>query len=208
MNKLDQIYSEARLQKNSGAEYAKRYCNYLAELLGQLDYTAIEAFATQLLEARKSGKKIYFIGNGGSAATATHFANDLQIGPTPHTNSSFKAVALTDNNAIITCIANDFGYDEIFRRQLSVLLEPGDIVVAISASGNSPNIISAIDYCKQKGNFVIGISGFDGGLLKQKSDLSINIVTQKGEYGPVEDLHMVLDHLVSTFLIRKVKDLS
>ncbi len=205
MNNLDQFFTEANKTTEPAAHYAQAYCQYLGKVLAQLDYVSIGKFADLLIKTRQLDKQIFFIGNGGSAATATHFANDLQIGPTPHTKNSFKAISLTDNNAIISCIANDFGYDEIFRRQLEVLMRDGDIVVAISASGNSPNIIKALEFCKEKGNYTIGLSGFDGGKLKQMCDLSINIETPKGEYGPVEDLHMVMDHLVSTFLIRKVK---
>lgn len=205
-NNLDRIFNETINSNKQAATYAKSYAEYLCTLLKQLDYEAIGQFADLLLDTRKQGKRIYLIGNGGSAATAAHFANDLQIGVTPYTKESFKAISLTDNSAIMSCIANDFGYEDVFRRQLEVLLQPGDIVVAISASGNSPNIIKAVEYCREKGNFVVGLTGFEGGQLKQKSNLNINIATPGGEYGPVEDLHMVLDHLTTTFLIRKIRN--
>lgn len=205
-NNLDRIFSESSESAQQAAEYAKAYSAYLGTLLSRLDFNSIGQFAEVLYQTRENGKRIYLIGNGGSAATASHFANDLQIGVTPFTRSSFQAVSLTDNSAIMSCIGNDFGYDEVFRRQLEVLMQPGDIVIAISASGNSPNIINAVDFCLERGNFVIGLTGFDGGKLKQKSNLNINIETPHGEYGPVEDLHMVLDHLTTTYLIRKIRN--
>lgn len=201
MNNLDRIFSE----KPAAEAYAQSYVEYLSTVLAKLDFKAIAQFAEILDSARLAGHKIFFIGNGGSAATASHFANDLQVGPTKDTKKSFKAIALTDNNAIMTCIGNDFGYDDIFRRQLEVLMEKGDIVVALSASGNSPNIIKAVEFAKSQGNTVVGLSGFDGGQLKKLSDCNINIETPKAEYGPVEDGHMVLDHLVSTYLMRRIK---
>ena len=205
MNNLDKFYEESLNQNSPTAAYAQSYCRYLSGILLGLDYSKIGEFVDLLLATRKSGKNIYFIGNGGSAATASHFANDLQIGPTRYTTKSFKAISLADNSAILTCIANDFGYDEVFKRQLEIILTPGDLVVAISASGNSPNILRAVEYCKSQGNKVVGVSGFDGGQLQILSDLNININTPKDEYGPVEDLHMVLDHLVSTYLIRHIQ---
>lgn len=204
-NNLDRIFSETVGSNDPATAYARGYTEHLKAVLSELDFAAIGRFAEILFKTRQAGKKIYLIGNGGSAATASHFANDLQIGVTPYTKNSFQAISLTDNNAIISCIANDFGYDEVFRRQLEVLLQPGDVVIAISASGNSTNVINAVNYCREKGNFVIGLTGFDGGKLKEKSNLNININTPKGEYGPVEDLHMILDHLTTTFLIRKIK---
>ena len=100
----------------------------------------------------------------------------------------------------MTAIGNDEGYDQIFQKQLEVLFNDGDILVAISASGNSPNIMKAIEYVKSKNGYVVGLTGFDGGKLKQASDLSIHLDTPKGEYGPVEDFHMIVDHLVGTYL--------
>ena len=199
MNRVDDIYSKSKNVK----EFADRYAAYLSELLASLDTTAVQKVTEAFLRARAEGRKIYFIGNGGSAATASHFANDFAIG-TRSAHKPFRAVSLTDNVAVMTCIGNDFGYDELFTKQLEVLLEPGDLLVAISASGNSPNLLKAVEFAKRRGNTCIGFVGFDGGKLLEACQMNIHIKTAKGEYGPVEDMHMVLDHLISSYLIRLV----
>jgi D-sedoheptulose 7-phosphate isomerase len=164
-----------------------------------MDVTAIGAFAEALLDAREREATVYFIGNGGSAATASHFANDLAIG-TRTTGRPFRVVSLVDNVPMLTAVANDFGYAEIFLRQLQVLLRPGDVLVAISASGNSPNLLNAVEFANGIGATTIGLTGFDGGRLRQLAHLVVHVPTSAGEYGPVEDAHMVLDHLVGNFL--------
>ena len=156
------------------------------------------------MEARERGSSIFFIGNGGSAATASHFANDIAIGTRTY-EKPFRAISLCDNQAVITAIANDDGYEKIFSQQLQVLLKKQDVVIAISASGNSPNLIQAIDIAKKMGAISVGISAFDGGKMKEMVDVSLHVPTEKGEYGPAEDAHMVLDHLVSSYLMRLVR---
>ena len=148
---------------------------------------------------------IFFIGNGGSAATASHFANDMAIGTRTY-EKPFRAISLCDNQAVITAIANDDGYEKIFSQQLQVLLKKQDVVVAISASGNSPNLLDAIDTAKKMNTITVGISAFDGGKMKEMVDISVHVPTEKGEYGPAEDAHMVLDHLVSNYLMRLVRN--
>lgn len=200
MNTLDKIFEKSHQPK----DYAKDYLIYLSELLRTIDPEPVAAMIEALIQSNKEGKRIYFIGNGGSAATASHFANDIGTG-TRCPKTPFKAISLCDNNAVLTAIGNDEGYEYIFTKQLEVLMEPGDVVVAISASGNSPNIIHAVQFAKSKKNLVIGLSGFDGGELKKLSDICLHVPTPKGEYGPVEDLHMVFDHLIGTYLYRYVR---
>ena len=159
-----------------------------------------------LTDSRERGAHIFFIGNGGSAATASHFANDISIGTrVSHTDKPFKAMSLTDNMAVITAVGNDDGYEHIFTKQLQNFAKTGDVLVAISASGNSPNIIHTVEYAKTKGLKVIGLTGFDGGKLRELSDIRIHVQTRKGEYGPVEDVHMFVDHLIGTYFNRAVK---
>lgn len=202
MNQVDRIFS----QTASKEEFAAGYAQYLSQLLLNLSTQQIASFIDALLQARETGKTIFFIGNGGSAATASHFANDLLAGMRLRKEQKpFKALALTDNNALMTALANDEGYEDVFSKQLEVLMEPGDILVAISASGNSPNLIKAIDLAKSRGNLTFGLVGFDGGKMKQICDRHILVETAKGEYGPVEDVHMVLDHLVTGYLYRAVR---
>jgi len=203
MNRIDNIFTKNKSVKN----FAKQYLEYVSDVINNISLEEIESFINVLINARESGAAIYFIGNGGSAATASHFANDIAIG-TKSSEKPFRAQSLCDNQAIITAIANDDGYENIFSYQLKVLLNKGDIVVAISASGNSPNLLSAINFAKQKGAFTVGLTAFDGGLLRKATDISVHVPTQLKEYGPAEDGHMVLDHLISKYLMRYNREQS
>ncbi|MBS0418973.1 MAG: SIS domain-containing protein [Proteobacteria bacterium] len=198
MNNIDRFYSP------DPVAFSAAYLEYLQTVLRQVDTAAIGRFIDTLLDARKRGAQIFFIGNGGSAATASHFANDLAIG-THDYEQPFRAISLTDNVAILTAVGNDFGYEEIFVRQLRVLGHKGDVVVGISASGNSPNLLKAFDYARQAGIKTFAITAFDGGKMKQQADDGVHIPTGMKEYGPAEDVHMVLDHLVGAYLMRRVR---
>ena len=195
MNNLDRIFTK------DPVAFAGAYLDYLTSVLKTIDAREIGQFIETLLDARERGATIYFIGNGGSTATASHFANDIAIGTNSY-EKPFRAVSLTDSNAIITAVGNDFGFEEIFVRQLRVLGRAGDVVVAISASGNSPNLIRAFDYAKSIGIKTVAITAFDGGKIKQMADEGVHVPTAPKEYGPAEDAHMVLDHLVGAYLMR------
>jgi D-sedoheptulose 7-phosphate isomerase len=198
LNNVDRFYSPDIV------EFSRSYFDYLKRVMDGIDLQSIRRFIETILGARERGATIYFIGNGGSAATASHFANDLAIGTNDYVRP-FRAISLTDNNAVITALGNDFGYEEIFSRQLRVLGKAGDVVVAISASGNSPNLMHAIDYAKSAGIKSIAITAFDGGKMKIMADDGIHVPTAPKEYGPAEDIHMVLDHLVGAYLMRYIK---
>ena len=197
MNNLDRIFTK------DPAVFASGYFDYISSVLKAIDTREIGQFIETLVDARERGSTIYFIGNGGSAATASHFANDIAIGTNSY-NKPFRAISLTDNQAIITAIANDYGYEEIFVRQLMILGRPGDVIVAISASGNSSNLIRAFDYAKTVGIKTVAITAFDGGKMKNIADESVHVPTALKEYGPAEDAHMVLDHLVGAYLMRAI----
>lgn len=198
MNNIDQFFVA------DAAEFSRRYFSYLSKVLSSVDVQEIAAFAKTLLDARERGAAIYFIGNGGSAATASHFANDIAIG-TYATERPFRAISLCDNQAIITAIANDFGYEHIFSRQLQVVAKPGDVLVAISASGNSPNLLRAMEYARENGMRSVALTAFDGGKMKPMADQGVYIPTGMKEYGPAEDAHMVLDHLLGAYLMRLLR---
>jgi D-sedoheptulose 7-phosphate isomerase len=200
MNNVDQIFNNT----DSISDYSKSYIDYLSSVLNQISLKSIESFIQVLLDARERGASIFFIGNGGSAATASHFANDIAIGSREYAKP-FRVISLCDNQAVITAIGNDDGYEHIFSQQLKVLLKENDVVVSISASGNSPNLIKAINLANKMKATTVGISAFDGGKMKKIVDLSLHVPTKGGEYGPAEDAHMVLDHLVSNYLMRFVK---
>ena len=185
--------------KSTVAAFAERYFDRLRELFGRIEREEIAAFVQVLLDARARGSRVFFIGNGGSAATASHFANDLAIG-TRTWARPFRVASLTDNVAILTAIANDYGYGDLFTAQLKAYMEPNDVVVAISASGQSPNVVGAIRWANENGAVTVGLTGFDGGQLRALAQVSLHVPTSAGEYGPVEDLHMIFDHLVGTYL--------
>ena len=199
MNELDKIFSQS---ENIGA-FATGYLSYLKQVLAGFNVEEISAFVEILEEARSRDAQIFFMGNGGSASTASHFANDLAIG-THSFKKPFRAISLTDNQAIVTAISNDNGYENIFIMQLQALMKKEDIVVAISASGNSKNLVKALDYATSNGATTVGITSFDGGQIGQIAKLRVHIPTNKGEYGPAEDGHMVLNHLVGAYLTRMI----
>lgn len=198
MNNIDRIFTP------NPAAFATAYIKYLQSVMLNVDTAEIGRFIETLLDARQRGATVFFIGNGGSAATASHFANDLGIGTNSY-DKPFRVISLTDNVAVLTALGNDFGYEEIFVRQLRILGKQGDVLVAISASGNSPNLIKALEHAKLAGIKAIAITAFDGGKMKVIADEGIHVPTEPKEYGPAEDVHMVLDHLVGAYLLRIVQ---
>jgi D-sedoheptulose 7-phosphate isomerase len=163
-------------------------------VLRALDANAIDAAMNLLAETFAAAKYVYIFGNGGSAATASHFVNDFNKGVRERTGMKPRFVCLNDNTSTLTAIANDIGYDEVFRFQLKERLEPGDLIIAISGSGNSPNIIKAVEYAKGLGNKVIGITGYSGGKLLPLSDVSLHAAVDSMQI--TEDIHMIFDHLM------------
>ena len=195
MTEVEKIFQRS----SNAAVFARGYLDYLSQLFSRLDYDQIGILVETLLQARERKARIFFIGNGGSAATASHFANDIAIGSRSRTKP-FRAISLCDNLALITAIGNDFGYNQIFVRQLENQMDKGDVLVAISASGNSKNILEAVSYVNDHGGITVGLTGFDGGYLKKMAQLNVHVPANHGEYGPVEDIHMILDHLAGAFL--------
>jgi len=197
MNNIQKMRQTSR----TAGEFAKGYLGYLSQLLKKLDVSKIQEFIEALETARRNGQTVFFAGNGGSATTASHMANDLGIDPTAMDgHPPLRAVSLSDNLSVITAIANDRGYEQVFTDQLKSAYRPGDLLLLISASGNSPNLVAAANWVKSRGGKVFGFLGFDGGKLRGLCDLSIVVDTPKGEYGPVEDIHMVLDHIIYSWL--------
>jgi D-sedoheptulose 7-phosphate isomerase len=129
--------------------------------------------------------------------------NDLGVGLQRRGLMYFRISSLADNTPVTTALANDIGYDNIFVSQLVNRLEPEDVIIAISCSGDSPNIVLACEYAAKIGATIIGVTGFGGGKLKEMADISFHIDTQKGEYGLVEDMHLILDHIIYSFYISK-----
>ena len=183
-------------------DFSHEYLEYLSKLMAQLDRQSIAKIADILQDSRASGSTTFLLGNGGSASTATHFVNDVSLGSRQF-DKPFRAISLCDNQAVITAIANDDGYENIFLQQLQTLAKAGDTIVCISASGNSKNLIKAIEYARAHNIFIVGLSAFDGVYLMKYCDLNIHITTKVGEYGPAEDLHMVVCGLVGSYFRKK-----
>ncbi|MBF0213113.1 MAG: SIS domain-containing protein [Magnetococcales bacterium] len=196
MNALDHLFDP------DPAQFARAYIAHLTRILQAIDTRQISRFITTLRDARDRDATIFFIGNGGSAATASHFANDLAVGVRPGPRKPFRALSLVDNQAIVTAISNDHGYEEIFVRQLRVLGRAGDLLVGISASGNSPNLLSAFTWAQKMNIRTVAITAFDGGKLHAMADEGIHVPTGLQEYGPAEDAHLILDHLIHAYLTR------
>jgi D-sedoheptulose 7-phosphate isomerase len=180
------------------SEYAKKYLERLRQVIDGINHIETERFVDLLLKARESGKTVFFVGNGGSAATSSHFANDLSIG-TRQQEKPFKVFSLVDNVATLSAIGNDYGYDQVFAQQLRVYGQKGDLLVGISASGNSPNLLRAFEVGRDLGLMTVSITAFDGGKLKKIADHSVHVPTNAGEYGPAEDAHLILDHLITHY---------
>lgn len=197
MNSVDKFFD------SDPSKFADSYLKYLSNILDGISREEIAGFIGNLLEARQSSASVFFIGNGGSASTASHFANDLALGTNSY-DKPFRVFSLVDNPAVMTAIGNDFGYEEVFERQLRVLAKPGDYLVSISASGNSKNLIRAIEYANSNQIHTIGITSFDGGQMKQICKSGIHVPANPKEYGPAEDAHLVLDHLATAYLARYI----
>jgi D-sedoheptulose 7-phosphate isomerase len=177
------------------------YIEKLVEQIKNIDINVVDQIIHQFIEASRNGSTVYVIGNGGSAATASHIANDFTGGLKLRGIENFNVVSLAANVPLLTAIANDVGYENIFYAQIFEKIKPSDKLVAISCSGNSPNIIKAASYAHSIGSVVIGLTGFDGGELKEISNINYHIQTELGEYGLVEDLHMILDHIMYSYFI-------
>lgn len=181
--------------------FIKHYISNLQKVLDEVNLTVITEIIHALELVHKKNSKIYIIGNGGSAATASHMANDLSVGLKLREIRNFNVESLSDNSSVCTAIANDIGYENIFYAQLKNKLTKDDVLIAISCSGNSANIVKAVEYAKKVGTTVIGMTGFEGGKLKKIADIKFHVNTNKGEYGLVEDMHMILDHIIYSYYI-------
>ena len=163
-------------------------------MLDDLDGDHVARVIELLLEAYHRRARVFVLGNGGSASTASHFACDLGKNVLGPGRPRFKVVALTDNVPLLTAWANDTAYDRVFAEQLENLVEPDDVVVAISGSGNSPNVLRAIELARDRGAITVGLTGFRGGRLKPLCDVSVVVPSERMDQ--IEDAHMALQHLV------------
>jgi len=154
-------------------EYIQKYFDEMCRILQNMPQVEIARTIDILIQARIEGKRIFLMGNGSSAAMASHSACDLCKGTVQEGKTRFKIMSLNDNVPLLTAYANDFGYETVFAEPLASLAEPGDVAIAISSSGNSPNVLRAMDVARERGLTTIGITGFEGGRLREKVDVCV-----------------------------------
>ena len=183
-------------------DHFKKYLRSFKKELDRLDFNQIETVVNLLYDAYKKRQKIFIMGNGGSAATASHFACDLSKNVLAPGKPRFRTISLVDNVPLLTAISNDIGYEDVFVEQLRYLLRPDDIVITISGSGNSANIIKALEYARKNKAATIAILGFEGGQAKEIADYSIHLKSY--HYGRVEDIHLFLQHMICDYLSKKI----
>ncbi len=199
--------NQYRVVTGTRSGFALEYLSELKRVLDEINPEVIDNIIGLLEEAYQNGKQVLIAGNGGSASTASHMACDLGKSIVPFCAGEdirgIRALALTDNVAWMSAIANDIGYEHIFSEQVRTLLLPGDIYFAISASGNSPNIVKGAEMARKMGGKIVSFLGFDGGLMKNLSD--VYVLVERDHYGYVEDVHMVLDHLITSYFQQHFK---
>lgn len=179
--------------------FPEQYKTELFKTLDALDLVKVNEAIDWLRKARDEGRRIFVCGNGGSASTASHFACDMVKGASFNRPSRFKIMALTDQLPTITAYANDVSYDAVFVEQLKNFAQPGDLVMGISGSGNSPNVLKAMEYANSIGCKTIGLTGRDGGKLGPMSQL--NIQAPVPHMGRIEDAHMIVCHMIGYYFM-------
>jgi len=183
---------------NKGTDFVKSYIDQLNEVLNALPSEKFLEINKTLLEARETGKQIFVIGNGGSAAAASHMVCDFNKNTREAGKKRMRAICLNDNTPSVLAYANDEGYDIIFSEQLLSLGQSGDILIAISGSGNSANIIKAIETARQMNIKVIGLTGFKGGKMKELTDICLVVPNDSMEM--IEDVHLIINHILAGLL--------
>ena len=191
------------------ADFTKDILDYLRieqETLSKLDASEISRALNVLLDALENEQTVYVFGNGGSGSTASHFAGDFNKGVSEGLSKVFRFQCLNDNLPTLLAVANDFDYSEVFVYQLRGRLKSGDVVMAISGSGNSENILKAARYAKEQGAVVIGLTGYSGGALRALSDVSLHVPVNSMQIA--EDVHLIFDHLMMAVLCAHLKGSS
>ncbi len=184
----------------------REYLDWTRDVCDRIEPREVQELVDLLMDARKNGRGIFVFGNGGSAATASHFSVDLGKGTLRDTEDHprFRVNSLTDNLPYVTAWANDFDYDQVFEQQLRNLGAAGDVAIGISASGNSPNVVRAIEYAGSARMVTVAMTGFSGGKLKEMADHSVHVPVD--DYGMAENMHMIIVHIIITQTTARVAD--
>ena len=181
-----------------GQDHFTDYSRRLQAVLTSSDWSGVHQLAQALLESWQQGRRVFLCGNGGSAGNAIHLANDFLYGTAKKTGGGIRAIALPANTAVLTCLANDIGYDHIFSEQLAVHAQKGDLLIALSGSGNSGNIVRALEQASAMGVKSYAILGFSGGKSKQLADSAIHFPVNDMQIA--EDLQLIVGHMVMQWL--------
>lgn len=190
------------MRKAFSMEHITSYISVLQDTVGKLPVDPITRVVETLQNARLEGRKVFVMGNGGSASTANHFVCDLAKNTRHDSLPHFRVIGLTDNMAIFSAYANDEGYENVFAAQLANLVEAEDVVIAISASGNSANVVKAIQEAKSYNAVTVGFTGFTGGKLASLVDIQVHVDSHVIEH--VEDIHLMLEHMI----VKAIKDMA
>ena len=196
--KSDPRHLNATLDASSIGAYRNEYADRLQEALKQISATDVDQLCEQIIESTGNGGQIFVVGNGGSAAIAEHLCCDWTKGTACAGYPFISSRSLTANNALYSAIANDFGFESVFETQLDFFAKKNDVLIAISSSGNSPNILNAAKRAKEIGLFVAGFTGFKGGQLREIADASIYVPIDN--YGIVEDAHQAIMHVIAQYI--------
>jgi D-sedoheptulose 7-phosphate isomerase len=187
---------------NSTKSFITSYIKNLKYSLDKLNLDRIDRIVDILWSAYLDDKQVFIMGNGGSASTASHFACDLGKGTVVENKKRLRVMSLNDNMALVTALSNDISYEEVFKEQLTNLINPGDVVIAITASGDSPSILKAVECAHRNSAISVGLIGFEGGKLGPLVDEMI--VVDSTDYGCIEDMHLILVHMISQCLKHRV----
>jgi len=191
-------HPEREHEPGSAISYFADYSQRLSELMADFDWAPVAQLANELLDCWRTGRQIFFAGNGGSAGNAVHLANDFLYGLSKRAGSGLRVEALTANTSVLTCLANDEGYEEIFSLQLAVKARAGDVLVVFSGSGNSPNIIRALEEAQRIGMRSYAVLGYGGGKAKALADISIHCAIDDMQIS--EDMQLIIGHMIVQWL--------
>jgi D-sedoheptulose 7-phosphate isomerase len=180
------------------------YIDRLQTYLEKFDFRQIDFLVELLVSVESTGSHVFIAGNGGSASTASHMATDL-LSLNSKSNFKLKVISLCDNTSLITAVGNDIDFSQIFCEQIKLLGREGDVLIVISASGNSPNLIHAITAADRLKVKTLGILGFDGGKIKNLVSKYLLVKSEIGDYGPVEDIHLMINHMVKEGVLNRIK---
>lgn len=187
-------------------EYIKSFFEEIKKRIAEIDIGKIEQIADVLYSAWKNDRQVFILGNGGSASQASHMAADISKNTLGRVYDPrikrFRIMALTDNVSLMTAYANDVGYDEVFSQQLRNLINEHDVLIVITGSGNSPNVIRAVEYARDCNAITIGLLGFDGGKIKKMLDYEITV--NSSNYGVIETVHPAIHHLMVGYFRQKI----